>query len=338
MSKLISFIVCAYNAEKTISRAIGSLLNPSFSDFIEIVIVDDGSDDSTSDLIEMYRKFDFVKIITQKNFGLGKARNVGLLNATSDFVTFCDADDIFFVDNYVDLAKEASLHGFNMACSQSFALVGGEAISDFWDSGIIKIIKKTGNGVDNLLKFLLQPSVCNKIFKRDFVIREGIKFSEGVLFEDVEFTSKALLAVEKILFSEKPVFLYDFKGSGTITAEKSLRRFDIFRNIDALFPALSSAKLNILQTVVLSVSLMRTVLWCLDNVPLTHRQQFVAEIIAKFSLLNPGPSAKEMQALAPFLTDRWDRRALYTLDIVWNKQDNLENEISNFEELFSRIN
>lgn len=327
-NKLLSCIVCAYNAENTIARALGSLLNPNFSDLLEVIVINDGSKDSTSRIIDAFAGFDFVKTFTQENSGLGVARNVGLRESEGEFVTFCDADDVFFIENYIGLAQDAKIGKFDMACSKSYALVGGVELSDFWDSHVIDLILKSKKEAKNILKFLLQPSVCNKIFRRDFVESRDIRFGEDVLFEDVEFTTKSLIMTENILYSDRPVFLYDFQGQGTITSEKTLRRFEIFGNIEKILPCIEGGRLNSLQMVALSVGLMRTVLWCLDNVPPALAGSFIDNVVYLFSLLVPKNSFSEIRALSTCLNDHWDKRALYVVNILLSTEKS-SNEIKN---------
>lgn len=90
---LITIIVPVYNVEKYLERCVESLLNQSYAN-IEIVLVDDGSKDSSSQLCDKYRKqHPKIKVVHKENAGLGMARNTGLENASGEYVTFVDSDD-----------------------------------------------------------------------------------------------------------------------------------------------------------------------------------------------------------------------------------------------------
>ena len=87
----ISVVVPAYNAEKTLNSTMSDLLAQTYRDY-EIVLVDDGSTDSTPDICDSYReKYDNVRVLHQKNGGLSNARNNGTKAAQGDYVTYVTA-------------------------------------------------------------------------------------------------------------------------------------------------------------------------------------------------------------------------------------------------------
>lgn len=91
--QLVSVIVPVYNVEKYLQECIESLLGQTYSN-LELILVDDGSKDSSGIICDKYAKVDSrIKVIHKKNEGLGLARNSGLEIATGEFVTFVDADD-----------------------------------------------------------------------------------------------------------------------------------------------------------------------------------------------------------------------------------------------------
>lgn len=89
---LVSIIIPAYNVEKYIACCLDSILQQTYNN-IEIIIVNDGSTDSTLNLIRKYTNCPYVKIINQKNTGLSGARNSGIMNAQGDYICFVDSDD-----------------------------------------------------------------------------------------------------------------------------------------------------------------------------------------------------------------------------------------------------
>lgn len=89
----ISVIVPVYNVEKYLSRCIDSIISQTFSDF-ELILVDDGSTDSSGKICDEYGKKDGrVKVIHKRNGGLSSARNCGLENAKGNYICFVDSDD-----------------------------------------------------------------------------------------------------------------------------------------------------------------------------------------------------------------------------------------------------
>lgn len=102
---MISIIIPAYNAEQYIGRSLKCCLNQTYSD-IEIVVVNDGSQDATSDIVrELQSKDSRIKLVEKENGGLVSARKEALLNVSGDFVFFLDADDVIELNSIEMLAK-----------------------------------------------------------------------------------------------------------------------------------------------------------------------------------------------------------------------------------------
>ena len=104
-----SIMICSYNSEKYISETLDSIIAQSFKKW-EIIIVDDGSTDNSTRIIENYtNKDEKSKLIKQKNQGLASARNTAIRNSNSDWIVIIDHDDKFNIDRlqnqYEDIIK-----------------------------------------------------------------------------------------------------------------------------------------------------------------------------------------------------------------------------------------
>ena len=95
-SPKITVVIPLYNKEKYVARALRSVLNQSFSDF-ELVVVDDGSTDSSVAVVKRF-KDPHMRLIAQQNQGVSAARNRGVAEARSEYVAFLDADDAYKPD------------------------------------------------------------------------------------------------------------------------------------------------------------------------------------------------------------------------------------------------
>ena len=104
----ISVLMCAYNVKDYVGYAIESVLNQTFTDF-ELIIINDGSNDGTVNIIEEYSKKDNrIKVHHIENGGLANARNVALTYATGEYIAWIDADDAFNKD-YLEILYKAAL-------------------------------------------------------------------------------------------------------------------------------------------------------------------------------------------------------------------------------------
>ena len=92
----VSVIIPIYNASSTLEKCLNSIINQTYKN-LEIILVDDGSTDSSGKICDKFAKNDDrIKVIHKKNEGLGKTRNVGILESTGDYLFFVDSDD--FID------------------------------------------------------------------------------------------------------------------------------------------------------------------------------------------------------------------------------------------------
>lgn len=119
----ISVIMSAYNAQKTISRAIRSVLNQTYDD-IELIVVNDCSTDNTEKIVKKYKDNRIVYIKHDINLGAGCARNTGIKNATGEYIAFLDSDDYYNKD-YIQTMVDGTEHGtFDIVSSGYIAIEG----------------------------------------------------------------------------------------------------------------------------------------------------------------------------------------------------------------------
>ncbi|MBE6496077.1 MAG: glycosyltransferase family 2 protein [Methanobrevibacter thaueri] len=225
----VSVIVPVYNAERYLSECIESIASQSLDD-IEIICVDDGSTDSSPDILRQYADKDSrIKILSQKNSGAGASRNLGLEHVTGEYVYFADSDD------YLDLNALEELYGVACEKSTDFVMLKvknfyektGEVIDDDYYS-MPHLKECVGSNVfsySDVSKMALELCVCPPgcFFKKEFV--NDIRFPEGLLFEDNVFFTNALFKADRICFHDQ--FLYNRRRwSDSTTGQLSVRSLD----------------------------------------------------------------------------------------------------------------
>lgn len=99
----VSIVIPMYNSQDTISKTIDGLINQTYYDYVkEIIVVDDGSNDNSSNIVKMYQKMEKkIILINKDNGGVSSARNIGMNMATGNWIAFCDSDDIW-LDNKLE--------------------------------------------------------------------------------------------------------------------------------------------------------------------------------------------------------------------------------------------
>lgn len=186
----------AYNAEKTISKAISSIVKQDYKN-IELIVVNDGSKDNTAEICMSFSD-SRIKIINQSNLGLSEARNTGLKAVYGEYISFVDSDD--WVDNnFISLLVE------NVQKEQSEFVICG--ITKEHPTYSKHISFKQSYTYENCLESIpflslfeggLINSCCNKLYLRDLILKNNLLFSGKALVEDIEFNIRYLQLVKKV--------------------------------------------------------------------------------------------------------------------------------------------
>lgn len=195
---LISIIVPVYNVEKYLEQCIDSLVNQTYKN-IEIIIVNDGSTDSSGELCDKLAKRDSrINVVHKKNAGLGFARNTGLEFVKGKYVTFIDSDDFADVDLIENLYNEIILNNAD-TCIGGFKRVNDDGKVLYKEK--YKSVTYSGNEVvqELLLRILgsspeksdaIRMSVWNVLFSVEIIKNNNLKFcserkyiSEDLIFD-----------------------------------------------------------------------------------------------------------------------------------------------------------
>lgn len=195
--KKISIIIAVYNSSKYLCKCLNSVIMQKGDD-IEIIIVDDGSNDNSLDICKEYEKNDRrIKIIHQDNKGLSAVRNIGFDNSTGEYIWHIDGDD-YIEKNSVSIIRKY-LDKYDII---------------FFDYNSItdNKVNKTQCSInyENIYdKYILSiPSVWNKVFKRS--IFENDKFPSGKNYDDIYIIPSLVNKTKKIIYINEYLYNYVF--------------------------------------------------------------------------------------------------------------------------------
>ncbi|MCI8666540.1 MAG: glycosyltransferase family 2 protein [Dorea sp.] len=224
---LISVIVPVYNVEKYLKRCVASILEQTYEN-LEIILVDDGSSDHSGKICDDISKLDVrVKVVHKENGGLSSARNVGLEEASGDFLTFVDSDDWLDENIYQTCINTFEKYGCDVVDFKTLlterkksqkSSVGGKPI----------IIENESILYDYLYRGQTEKcpfSACRKVYRR--ALYDDIRFPVGKVNEDIATTFKALSKAGKLIHIEDVGYYY-FQNPQSITnGELRKRDFDL---------------------------------------------------------------------------------------------------------------
>lgn len=214
----VSVIVPIYNVEKQLAKCLDSLLNQTLKD-IQIILVNDGSEDSSAEIAKKYvvKDPDRVLYFEKENGGLSDARNYGIPYATGEYIAFLDSDDYVELDTYENM--------YNLAKKENSDMVECNFIWEYPKKIKIDIGKKYSGKHEMIEK--IRVVAWNKLIKRQVIEKSKIQFPKGYRYEDVEFTYKLIPYLENISFLEEPCIHY-IQRQNSISNMQNERTKEIF--------------------------------------------------------------------------------------------------------------
>lgn len=214
----LSVIVPAYNSSKYISRCLDSLINQTLKE-IEIVVVDDGSQDSTIQIVQEYQAKDSrIKLIEQEHRRQGAARNNGMKNACGEYIGFVDSDDWIDLEYYEKLYNAAKKYDSDIALAENLRVGNGKTkkrINIPEEIFVTKLQDKIDIG-----KQPSNPCPTNKIYRKSFLDANNIVWPEGCYCEDKMFRIQAVHYANGIA-AVPEVHYYYFRNPNSTVKKRS---------------------------------------------------------------------------------------------------------------------
>lgn len=222
MNSLVSIIVPIYNVEKYIDECIKSVINQTYKN-LEIILINDGSTDSSYDICKKYCEIDSrIILVNKENGGSASAKNYGLKIAKGDYIGFVDSDDIIQYDMIQYMVSEIQKSNSDIIQCDFRNFYKVEDKFNQIDKGIEKEIISSKAFLKEFLSKWKNSLFCNKLFKKDII--KGVYFKEGRCIDDEFFTYKCVINSENITISNKIVYNYRMRKSGVMKSESSQKQ------------------------------------------------------------------------------------------------------------------
>lgn len=247
----ISIIIPVYNVEKYLAECLESVINQSYAN-IEIICVNDGSTDSSPQILQLYAKKDErIRVISQSNHGLSMARNTGIEHATGEYICFLDSDDML-VETAADtvvkalesalvdvLVFNANLIYENEHCKRQYNIT-----EYFKRKGRYSEIVSGQEMFVNMMKnndFCI--AACLLIVKREWLLQKKIKFYPGIIHEDNMFCVQCYLGANTVKYINESLYIYRIREN-SITTKKAdeLKLYSLMINYEFTLRELFSDK------------------------------------------------------------------------------------------------
>lgn len=227
----VSIVIPIFNAENYIDQCMASIMNQTMNDY-EVILIDDGSTDGSRQVAEGWKERypSIVRVYSQQNAGQGDARNKGVMYAQGKYILFVDSDDRVAPD----LAEEAY-----------HAIIESNADMAIFDAVVVdeageKIEDMTGCHTDEkelslktFPRLLLEyPCPWNKIYRRDFLIDNGLKYPTHMWYEDLVGACMFYACAKKVAVLRKTLYYYLQRPTSVMHSKVNSKNMDILKAMD----------------------------------------------------------------------------------------------------------
>ena len=261
----ISVIIPVYNAEEYLKECLDSILIQTFANF-ELILVDDGSKDSSLKILEEYKNLDKrIHLIYQKNYGAAIARNKGMQQAKGKYLLFLDADDLFDPEMFQKMYKkiketdaEVLICRFDVLNTQTLQT---EIVDwDLKEKLLPPLAIFSYKDCPSYILNITSTNAWNKLFKREFIQKNNIYFQNISNTNDALFTMKALILAQRITVLPERLIHYRSGNKFSISANREknwnssitfLTELKNFLQKNNLYPTLENSFFNLFLTTML---------------------------------------------------------------------------------------
>ena len=210
---LVSVIVPVYNVESYLRKCLDSIINQTYKN-IEIICVDDASNDGSLKILKEYEKKDsrVIVLINSTNKGLSYSRYIGTEKSRGDYITFIDSDD-YVGKSYIGVMLKEFGKGADIVCASFYIYINNRKICKVFEDGIY-------DSNDALKKlFLSQISwvAYSKMYKRSLFLGDNAHVLDIRLYEDICMNTKLFLKSKTISFVDKKIYYYIAHREGSIS-------------------------------------------------------------------------------------------------------------------------
>ena len=220
MNPTVSIIVPVYNAEKYLHRCVDSILTQEYTDF-ELILADDGSKDSSSEICDQYAADDSrVRVIHKENTGVSDTRNLAISLACGTYLQFLDSDDWITPDATKSFVRAAEEHCCDLVIADFYRVVG-ERLShkgDIEEDSVMTQEEFASHMMENPADFYYGV-LWNKLYRRDIVEEYKIRMDTSISWcEDFLFNLEYIRHAESFYALQIPIYYY-VKRKGSLVSQ-----------------------------------------------------------------------------------------------------------------------
>lgn len=245
MNKKVSLIIPAYNAEKHLDKCISSVIAQTYRN-IDVVIVDDGSNDKTNEICRNWSVKDSrIRFFEQKNMGVVSARQTGIDNALGEYIGFVDADDWIepdMIEHMITTIGDADMISAGAYYHSTSDVFKWE---DNYEEGIyrgekLNEIRKTMLYNENTAQiYTLTMPLWNKLYRKALIENVHCELDKNITYsEDVALNILYIVKCKSLVISHRCVYNYNLRGNTASNLDVGMalkRLYDLYEFLDCRF-------------------------------------------------------------------------------------------------------
>lgn len=229
MNGLISVIIPVYNVERYLRECVDSVLGQTYQNF-EIILVDDGSTDSSGDICDEYAKEDKrIQVVHQKNGGLSDARNKGFSKSSGEYVYFLDSDDWILPNAFMDLFNKARQENADVVFFDAASFVDGSAESKIEQRYLRKYAYETADGYSVLGRLQenkeYHSAVTLLFIKKESMESAEVLFESGIVYEDMIFTYELFAKATQVTQLNQTLYQRRYRSDSIMTSKRTKKNY-----------------------------------------------------------------------------------------------------------------
>lgn len=224
----LSIIIAAYNVESFIEKCIRSCYDKNLKNNYEIIVVNDGSTDKTSDIVTgLLSRIPNLKLINKKNTGLGAARNTGIQEAKGDYLWMIDGDDFIETGQLENILAELGATALDIYCMNYNITDAAGAVTNI--AYPLERLQEEFEATAYYEKYKMNSYTWQYIFKRALFNDHNLLFKPSINMQDSEIMPKIIFYAHSVIYLPVVAYNYvqhDFSFTNTINPQKRLRYFE----------------------------------------------------------------------------------------------------------------
>lgn len=286
----VSIIIPVYNTEKYVQATIESILQQTLKE-IELIIINDGSIDSSLSILEKLVQQDSrISIYTQRNRGLSVSRNEGLKHVQGEFIYFMDSDDLLSPDTLEQCYQKCVSNNLDFVFFDADILNEDNSLTSIPNYKRDKFANENtvykGNEILNILmnNWVYSSSVCLNLIRTTYLKQTDNYFYPGIIHEDQLFTCLLYIQAERIMYISKAFFKRRIRTDSIMTRKFSWKNINGYFTVSDCLLRFKSRQSSVTQATIdkyLS-NMLNAVMWQAHILPLKEKLKILRIGLKKY--------------------------------------------------------